>query len=376
MWQDPGMSTDPEVRRIRAMRLRAQGLVPQAQPWADPADVARGMLAMQAQDAAGVRWALALRTADAPTDEQVVADLGKGQVVRNRPSRGTLQITAPEDMHWLSAVMSVRANKGAVRRRPALKLTDAMVDQVEEVVRSELAAGVRTRPELVQACADAGVALDNGQAGHILRHLTEKMTIVFAHPTPKVDSFARPEDWITERREPEEPLAEIVRRFVGARGPVTRQDIGRWTDLPMGSVDAGIEAASDWLERVNLAGSDYLVLRGTTDLTDSEVDAALAHPLLLPPFDEYLIGYGSREPVLEERYFERIVPGRNGMFKPILVVDGEVVGVWTQKRTAKKVTVTVEPFGDMNAKVIRALAEPVAAYGRFLGREAELAAIR
>ncbi len=369
------MPIDAEVRRIRALRLRAQGLVPQAQPWADPADVARGMLAMQAQDAAGVRWALALRAADAPTDEEVAADLGQGRVVRNRPSRGTLQITAPEDMHWLSSVMSVRAHQGAIRRRSALKLTDAMVDRAEELIGSELAAGVRTRPELVQACADAGLTLDNGQAGHILRHLTEKMAIVFAHPTPKVDSFARPEDWIAERREPEETLAEIVTRFVGARGPVTRQDIGRWSDLPMGSVDAGIEAAAGSLERVNLACSEYLVLRGTTDITDSEVDAALAHSLLLPSFDEYLIGYGSREPVLEGRFFERIVPGRNGMFKPIVVVDGEVVGIWSQKRTTKKVTVAVEPFGDMKAKVIRALAEPVAAYGRFLGRPAELAPI-
>ncbi|HMU36188.1 MAG TPA: winged helix DNA-binding domain-containing protein [Marmoricola sp.] len=369
------MSIDPEVRRIRAMRLRAQGLVPQAQPWTDPADVARGMLAMQAQDAGGVRWALSLRAANTPTDEEVVDDLGEGLVVRNRPSRGTLQIAAPEDMHWLSAVMSVRAHQGAIRRRPNLKLTDAMVGRVEELICSELATGVRTRPELVQACADAGLTLDNGQAGHILRHLTEKMAIVFAHPTPKVDSFARPEDWIAERREPEEPLAEVVTRFVGARGPVTRQDIGRWSDLSMGSVDAGIEAASGSLERVNLAGDDYLVLRGTTGITESEVDAALTHPLLLPPFDEYLIGYGSREPVLDERFFERIVPGRNGMFKPIVVVDGEVVGIWSQKRTPKKVTVTVEPFGAMKAKVARALAEPVSAYGRFLGRPAELAPI-
>ena len=143
----------------------------------------------------------------------------------------------------------------------------------------------------------------------------------------------------------------------------------------MGSVDAGIEAASGSLERVNLAGDDYLVLRGTTGITESEVDAALTHPLLLPPFDEYLIGYGSREPVLDERFFERIVPGRNGMFKPIVVVDGEVVGIWSQKRTPKKVTVTVEPFGAMKAKVVRALAEPVSAYGRFLGRPAELAPI-
>ncbi|MFC7756559.1 DNA glycosylase AlkZ-like family protein [Tsukamurella soli] len=97
---------NPEVRRIRALRLRAQGLVPGVRDWRSAADVARGMLAMQAQDAAGVRWALSLRAADHPADDAVRAELAAGAVVRNRPSRGTLQVTAPEDLHWMSATLS------------------------------------------------------------------------------------------------------------------------------------------------------------------------------------------------------------------------------------------------------------------------------
>ncbi len=366
-------ATDPEIRRIRALRLRAQGLVPGVRPWADAADVARGMLAMQAQDAAGVRWALALRAEDPLTEVDVLADLAEGRLVRNRPSRGTLQVTAPEDLHWLSATLTPRSNREAVKRRPIVELTDEMVDAAERIIRAELAGGVvRTRPELVAACAASGVELASNQAGHILRHLTELMAIVFADPGSNVDSFALADDWIAERREPAEPLGEVVTRFVASRGPVTRQDIGRWAYLPMGSVDAGVEAAGDAVERVTLAGTEYLVARGSADISEEEVEAALARPLLLPAFDEYLLGYGTRAPLLDERFFERIVPGRNGMFKPIVVVDGEIVGLWSRKQTAKKVSIAIEPFTKITAKVKRALQVPVRDYGRFLGREALL----
>lgn len=364
---------NPEIRRLRALRLRAQGLVPGVRPWADAPDVARGMLAMQAQDAAGVRWALSLRAADSPTEEEVLADLAEGRVVRNRPSRGTLQVTAPEDLHWLSGTLTPRSNREAVKRRPTIELTDDMVEGAEKVIRAELAGDVvRTRPELVAACAAAGVELDGSQAGHVLRHLTELMVIVFADPRSRTDSFALADGWIVDRREPAERLGEVVSRFVAARGPVTRQDIGKWAYLAMGSVDAGLEAAGDAVERVSLAGTEYLVARGSADVSEEEMEAALASPLLLPPFDEYLIGYGSRDPILDGRFFERIVPGRNGMFKPIVVVDGEIVGLWSRKATARKVSIALEPFTRITAKAKRALQGPAREYGRFLGREAVL----
>ncbi|MET9328114.1 winged helix DNA-binding domain-containing protein [Tsukamurella sp. NPDC003166] len=367
-------SVDPEIRRIRALRLRAQGLVPGVRDWRTAEDAARGMLAIQAQDGAAARFALSLRAADHPDDAAVLADLAERRLVRNRPARGTLQITAPEDLHWLSAALTPRSRAEAAKRRPQLHLTDAMVDDAERTVREALRGGTTaTKADLLAACAAAGIELDNAQGGHVLRHLTELMAIVFADPSAKTDVFALADDWITEPREPEHALGETVSRFVAARGPVTRRDIGKWACLPMGSVDEGIEAAGGTVEPVTLAGTTYLVTPGTVGLTDAQVDEALARPLLLPAFDEYIIGYASRAAQLDESYLHRIVPGRNGMFKPMVVVDGEIVGVWSRKATSKKVTVTVEPFTKITAAATKRLAGPVRDYGRFLGHETTLA---
>ncbi|TWS26011.1 winged helix DNA-binding domain-containing protein [Tsukamurella sputi] len=367
-------SADPEVRLLRALRLRAQGLVPGVQDWRTAQDAARGMLAIQAQDAAAARFALSLRASEHPDDARVLADLAERRLTRNRPMRGTLQITAPEDLHWLSAALTVRSRADAAKRRPRLGITEPMMADAEKVIRAQLADGrSMTRPELVAACADAGLPLDNAQTGHILRDLTELMAIVFADPTSKTDAFALADEWIADRHEPDHALGEMVSRFVAARGPVTRQDIGKWAYLPMGAVDEGIEAAGGSVGTETIAGTRYLVTPGTVDITDAQVDEALATPLLLPGFDEYIIGYGSRAPQLDEEYLTRIIPGRNGVFKPMVVVDGEIVGTWSRKATAKKVTVELEPFTTITVATRKRLAGPARAYGRFLGLEATLA---
>ncbi|BDD81923.1 hypothetical protein TPB0596_16860 [Tsukamurella pulmonis] len=367
-------SVDPEIRLVRALRLRAQGLVPGVRDWRTAEDVARGMLAIQAQDAAAARFALSLRASDHPDDAAVLVDLAERRITRNRPARGTLQITAAEDLHWLSSALTTRSRAEAAKRRPQLGITETMMEDAERVIRGELAGGaVRSRPELVAACADAGLPLDNSQTGHILRDLTELMAIVFADPATKSDTFALADEWIDDRHEPAHALGEMVARFVAARGPVTRQDIGKWAYLPMGAVDEGIEAAAEAVTPVTLAGTRYLVAPGTVELTQAQVDEALARPLLLPGFDEYIIGYGSRAPQLDEAFFHRIVPGRNGVFKPMVVVDGEIVGVWSRKATTKAVTVTLEPFTTITSATRRRLAAPVRAYGNFLGVDATLA---
>ena len=367
----PGEGT----RLIRALRLRNQGLIGDAGRWATVPDVARGMVALQAQDPKGVLLALSLRCAGRPTEADVAAEFASARVVRNRPSRGTLQATVPEDMGWMSALLTPRSNASAVKRRDQIGVTEQMVSAVEKVMRSELSGGrVMTRPELIEACAGAGVELDGTQAGHVMRHHTEVMTIVFAGIAGRVDSFALADEWISERRElgRSEALAELATRYFTARGPATVQCMAWWANLVMGDARDAIDAAGPALEEIEIDGTTFVVAAGSAQLSATEVDAILAEPLLLPSFDEYLLGYRSREAVITADHLDLVVPGRNGMFKPIIVVDGEVVGIWSRRSTSKKVTVTLQPFEEIPVVARDGLARRVDEYGSFLGLEPSL----
>lgn len=364
---------------IRALRLRNQGLVAGVTEWDSVADAAAGMVAMQAQDPKGVLWALASRTRPRPDEDRVASAFASGAVVRNRPSRGTLQVTAPQDIGWLSALMTPRSTAAALKRRHQIGVTEQMIQGVGEVLVSELSGGrTRTRPELVEACAAAGIQLDGTQAGHVLRHHTEVMTIVFAGSSGRSDSFALADEWVTDRRQLErsDALAELATRYFTSRGPATAKCLSWWGNLTMGDVRSAIDAAGDALEEIEIDGTAFFVAAESAELSESCVEEALAEPLLLAPFDEYLLGYRSRDAVVTPEHLDAVVPGRNGMFKPIVVVEGEVVGTWSRKMTAKKVTVTLEPFDRLGDGALEGLTRRAEEYGAFLGLPATMAISR
>ena len=66
---------------------------------------------------------------------------------------------------------------------------------------------------------------------------------------------------------------------------------------------------------------------------------------LLPYFDAYVVGSRPRHLLFPGRARERaLVPSGQAGNYPVLLVDGEVAGVWHQKRSGRKVAVTVEPL--------------------------------
>lgn len=235
------------------------------------------MLSMQGQDFGGVKHALALRCGpDGPDESQVGDAFAEGTVVRNRPSRGTLQVTAPEDLAWLTGLMAPRSNAAGMKRREDLGVTQAMVDGIEGEIRAALTGGkVRSRTDLRNRFAEAGLPDDSARVSHIMRHLTEV-----------------------------------------------------------------------------------------------EIDRALAEPLLLPSFDEYLLGYTERGAVLDPQHFAQIVPGRNGVFRAIVVTNGEVVGTWQKSMTKSKVNIEIKASGRLSAATKAGLSRRTEEVGAFLGRMA------
>lgn len=81
---------------------------------------------------------------------------------------------------------------------------------------------------------------------------------------------------------------------------------------------------------------------------------ASAAPLLLPGFDEMLLGYGDRCAMLTRDEGRLLVPGGNGMFLPSVLHRGRVVGTWRRPARAGE-PVRVTPFTDVPAVVRTAL---------------------
>ncbi len=338
-----------------------------------PVEVVRRLLALQGQDFQGVKWSVGVRQAGA-TEGAVEAACDAGEIVRSWPLRGTLHLVAGEDLGWLLALTAPRAIASAAGRRAALGITDADIEKARETALSALAGRrILTRDPLLAAFEAAGVSPAGQRAYHLLWYLAQTGTLVLGATDGRQQTFALLDDWVPHPRrlDRDEALAELALRYFRSHGPATAADLARWSGLTLGDVRRGIAICGTELTSLGLDGVRYQIAPETLSIA---APAARVH--LLPGFDEYLLGYGDRSAALAPEHAEAIVPGANGMFKPTIVADGEVVGTWKRTLRAREIVVEATPFARLPGHIHEGLVEAVQAYGAFIGRPARLASDR
>jgi DNA glycosylase AlkZ-like len=331
------------------------------------------MLALQGQDYAGVRWSVGLRSN--ATDVEVEAAFDAGLIVRSWPLRGTLHLSAAEDLPWMLSLTAPRAMAGAAQRRAALGITLDEIERARELAIGALpGATTRTRGALLEAIAAGGVSTAGQRGYHLLWFLAQSGTLVLGPTSGREQTFARLEAWVpTPRRlERDEALGELAARYFRSHGPATVADLVRWSGLTVRDVRRGIAVAGDALVTLEIEGQALLLAAEALGASES-IAADEAPVLLLPGFDEYVLGYKDRSAMLAPDRFDTIVPGGNGLFKPTVVVDGEVVGTWGRRAGAKGVAVEAWPFdGRLPAGAASGVREAVGRYGRYLGAPTRL----
>ena len=121
----------------------------------------------------------------------------------------------------------------------------------------------------------------------------------------------------------EESLALLTRKYFRSHGPATLEDFAWWSGLGLNDCRRGIASLGDELVPEQWKGREFYLHRDarTHGFRRGSV-------LLLPPFDEYLIGYKSRDIVLHPDRAHH-AHNKTGIFYPIVVFDGEVVGNWS-----------------------------------------------
>jgi hypothetical protein len=139
-------------------------------------------------------------------------------------------------------------------------------------------------------------------------------------------------------------LGELARRYFASHGPATVADLVRWTGLTVRDVRRGLEIAGEALTTIEVDGVAYHLAPETLD-----APMPTRGVLMLPGFDEYVLGYRDRSSALAPEHSDAIVPGGNGIFKATIVVDGEVVGTWSRKATSREVVVDPAPFNQLSA---------------------------
>lgn len=337
---------------VARLRLVSQGLI---EPWPTAQDAVRTFGCTQGQDYPGSTASIALRTTGR-TLAGVRDAYDGGQIVRSWPMRGTLFVVPAEDLGWMLSLTAPKVHASTGRRREQLGFTDAQLDRAADLVTEALAGTGLTRAELLRACVDGGHDIEGGRGYHTLFHLAVAGLIVQGPTAGKEQRWVLASEWIANPRtlERDEAIAEWLRRYLTTHGPVPLADFSWWTKLTKREVAGIADALRGEFAHAVVDGLEHWF---APDLLDraAALGGSLDRPLLVPGFDEVVLGYGDRSAALTKDEEALVVPGGNGMFKPTLVVGGRAVGTW-KRPTRKNEPVTVEPFaGPLPRRVVDAL---------------------
>lgn len=347
--------------RLAAQRIEGSDLT-------TPTEVVRWMLAMQAQDLPGAKWSIGLR-APGTTLRDVDAALGRGEIVRSWPMRGTLHLVPAEDIGWMVGLTAERTIRSLARRYDELGLEPATFEQAQEVAVRVLEGGrACSRAALFEEFESAGIATTGQRGPHLLGHLHQLGTLVLGPMHGTGQNVVLHDEWVRAPRRPDrdEALGEWVLRYFRSHGPATVKDFTWWTKLTVRDAGIGLAIAREQLEELRIDDVTYWMAPGLPDRASHRVHA-------LPGFDEYILGYQDRGAALDPAHAPIVVPGNNGVFQPTIVANGRFVGTWRRKVTAAGVTITPRPFAALPAGTLAGFATAIGAYGRFLGTAVDVA---
>ena len=355
-------------RKVLAHRFRNQGLSGSVDH--DPGSAVRRLGALQAQDYAACLWAIGVRSS-VQHREEVEKAFALRHIVRSWVLRGTLHVTAAEDLRWMLALIGPRVIRQNAGRNRQLELDEVTFRQSETVIRGALEGGrTCTRAEIKALLAEAGISPAGQRTYHILNRLGLGAVLCFGVPRGKEPTFALVEEWLppSDEKEREEAVVELARRYFTSRGPASVEDFVWWSGLTLTDARLALDALRGEIERVRVGERDAY-WSGTV----GDQPPTLALPShLLPAFDEYVLAYRDRSLILDDARHRDVV-SRNGIFWPVMVQDGRVVGTWKGTQRSDTLHAILQPFAALSKRAVTAFTHSAKTYAHFFGaRQVEM----
>jgi len=330
-----------------------------------PAEIAREVAGVQAQDPRAGRLAFRARNARLTAADVDRARTEERSLLRTWAMRKTAHLIASDDAAWLLPLFEPQIAAWSRRRLGQLGMDAATVKRGQRTMRRALGSeGPLTRAELGDRLEREGIVL-NAQTRTHMMGLAVTSGLAFQGP----DRGAQPclvlrVDWLAPSCGPhdrEAALRELARRYLRAFAPATEADFAGWSGLPLRDVRAGLEGIAPELREVRIGGGvTALALRGRARRASGPVVR------LLPAFDTFLMGYRDRDFIAGPERWPAIGPG-GGLLHPTLVRDGRALGTWKAPAAARR-EVEVDLFEPLDAPTRGALDAEIADVARFEAR--------
>lgn len=338
-----------------------------------PAEVVEWLGAVQSQDYAGAKWALAQRLKESTTDAKIDKDFNEGKILRTHLMRPTWHFVTPADIRWLLKLTAPRVHAVNAFMYRSQGLDKATLRKGSTMLEKALRGGNQlTRSELASLFQKAGLIGDsNGvRMGYFLMYAELEGLICSGARRGKQFTYALLEERVPRVKSltPVEALAELTRRYFATRGPATLADFTWWSGLTMADAKKGIDMVKSQFVNEVWKDQSYWFANSVSPVT---MKSPTAH--LLPNYDEYFIGFKDRSAIAEVAERAGIQSSDPSLIAHIVILDGQIIGGW--KRTIEKdaVLVALKLFTKLTKAENQAVGKAVDGYGNFLRLPTKLA---
>jgi hypothetical protein len=324
-----------DLPELLGRRLAAQFLSTRSS--SAPGAVVERLGAVQAQDPAASITAVAIR-GDGGTDRAVGQAIDAGHVIRTHILRPTWHLVAADDLRWMMALTGPRILSGGEGRFRELGLTPEVRSRARGIFEKLLTEGPATRDEARIRWASEGIPTEGQATPHLLMD-AELNLLACSGPRRGTEVTYD----LVDRRVPRSPLvreeeadARLALRYLAGHGPATAQDLVWWSGLPLGRVRRALEAGMPALRREPFKEAEVWYVDGPRPSSGSRFQ-------WLPAYDEYVIAFADRSPILAPEVQGRAI-NKNGIFWPVILDGGRVAGTWRAAAKKGNWTVTADWF--------------------------------
>jgi hypothetical protein len=337
-----------------------------------PADIAGVLCGAHAQVLSAAELSIGRRMAGA-TRTDVQRSLWQDRtLVKTFGPRGTVHLLATRDLPMWTGALSALPSSVPMHPEP-VRFTAGQAEEVIAAIGDALSDAELTIDELTEAIVDrtgpwAGERTMQAFQDHWprWRQLTStaahRGVLCFGPNRGRHVTYTNPHRWLPGFRpdDGDTALRAVLTRYLDSYGPATPQHFARWLAIPTRRAVELFEELAGELEPVMLDGAPAWVRAGDTGAPEQPYRGVR----LLPYFDAFAVGGQPRERLYPGAAAARALSpaGQAGNY-PVLLVDGVVAGVWHQRRSGRRLAITVEPLQDLTATQRRQLDDDVELVG-------------
>ncbi|WP_294628060.1 winged helix DNA-binding domain-containing protein [uncultured Bacteroides sp.] len=302
-----------------------------------PKELVSWMGAVQAQNYTMVKWAVGMRLKSA-TVQTVEKALKDGEILRTHVMRPTWHLVAAEDIRWMLKLSAqrIKAANDSFAKGYDLEIIDELFSKSNRLLEKILCGNKSlTKQEITEHFCRAGIVAeaDNQRMTRLMARAEQEGIVCSGEDKGGKFTYALLEERVPSVPEltKDESLARLARSYFRSHAPAVLQDFVWWSGLPVSEARQAIYLINSELTVEQWHGQIWYIHEACR--TCGKVSDSLH---LLPSYDEYLLGYKDRTDVLPKEHYSKAFTN-NGLFYPVILHKGQVVGNWDKSVRKKKI---------------------------------------